>query len=342
MAKILYFHHYNDYSGSTKVLADSILSKYGNHSNVFIIVDNSNEGFLSTIGAKLINVPIIRYRGRAIPFFSQLIWIILGIVKALYYGRMFDVFYINTIIPMYGALVGKLLNKEIVYHIHEKYVNHSIKSRLAEYIFYSTKAKRLFVSNYVASKYHSTPGCETSIEYNKLSPDFLNKVTVVPLVSHTRDRVIMISSLQEGKGVNTFVSLAKSLPNITFTLILNCSRDEIIRHFGSSTLPNLRILEKQSNIHPFLREADLILNLSIPSLIIETFGITIVEGMAYGLPAVVPNVGGPTEIIIDGFNGFCVDTTDIIEISKAIKLILNIENYSGFYNNSLKRLSLFS
>ncbi len=341
MVNTLYFHHYNDYSGSTKVLADKISSCCDNPEAIAILVDNTKEGFLTGSGAKLINVPIIRFRGKAVPVISQVIWFITGFVKALYYGRKYDVFYINTIVPMYAALAGRVLHKDIIYHIHEKYVNKSVKSRLAESIFNTTKAKRIFVSKYVASKYVNDNMCENIIEYNKLSKDFLKNVDRIPCEEHNRNSVIMISSLQKGKGVDMFVQLASVLPDYSFTLILNCSYDEINRYFVDSIPDNLTILDKQNNIHPYLKKADVVLNLSNPFFLVETFGMTIIEGMAYGLPAIVPNAGGPVEVVQNNYNGFCVDVTDINVMKESLLFVLEKNNYERMYNNSLKRLELF-
>ena len=95
---IIYFHHYNDYSGSTKVLADILSSTYCNMDDVIVITDNTKQGFLSEIGVKMINVPILRIGGRAIPVISQILWVLLGLFKTIKYGTKYKTFYINTII----------------------------------------------------------------------------------------------------------------------------------------------------------------------------------------------------------------------------------------------------
>ena len=84
------------------------------------------------------------------------------------------------------------------------------------------------------------------------------------------------------------------------------------------------------------------LNLSIPSLWIETFGMTILEAMAYGIPSIVPNVGGPTELIIDGYNGYCIDVTNVDEIVFSIERIMQEVNYKFFVNNSSERFLCFN
>ena len=54
---------------------------------------------------------------------------------------------------------------------------------------------------------------------------------------------------------------------------------------------------------------------------IETFGLTILEGMFFGKPAIVLTLGGPVELISDGVNGYHIDSTDLPAIQKAIKFL---------------------
>lgn len=113
--------------------------------------------------------------------------------------------------------------------------------------------------------------------------------------------------------------------------------------FKYSEIPdNLSLFSSQKNVHPFFAWADIILNLSRPDGWIETFGLTIIEAMAYKLPAIVPPVGGILEVIEDGKTGYAVDSRDLTNLNKKLNEILkNDEVYSNFANNSLKRLALF-
>ena len=57
-------------------------------------------------------------------------------------------------------------------------------------------------------------------------------------------------------------------------------------------------------------------NLSHPEKWVETFGMTLLEGMEYGIPVISPTVGGCTELVQHGVNGFQLDqreTATIIE-----------------------------
>ena len=68
---------------------------------------------------------------------------------------------------------------------------------------------------------------------------------------------------------------------------------------------------------------------------------TILEAMAYGIPAIVPNVGGPLELIENGYNGYCIDVTKIDAIKQAITLALDKDNYNRLAINSLNHLKNF-
>ena len=150
----------------------------------------------------------------------------------------------------------------------------------------------------------------------------------------------MLSSLYKAKGLDMFIKLAHLLPEYKFTLILSAEQTQIEKFFNKTAIPyNCKILPMQSNIQPFLEKTDLVLNLSNPSLCIETFGMTILEAMPYGIPGIVPNVGGPIEIIEDGYNGYCVDVTNINEIKNKIMYILDNNNYYQFVENSLNRFN---
>ena len=64
--------------------------------------------------------------------------------------------------------------------------------------------------------------------------------------------------------------------------------------------------------------------------------------MAYGLPAIVPPVGGILELIKDGVTGFSVDSRDYKKLNmKLMELMDNPTLYKNCSNEALKRLNLF-
>ena len=57
----------------------------------------------------------------------------------------------------------------------------------------------------------------------------------------------------------------------------------------------------------------------------EAYGNVIVEAMACGVPVIAYDLGGPGELIEDGFNGFLVRPNDIEGLKKATKSISEIK-----------------
>ena len=152
----------------------------------------------------------------------------------------------------------------------------------------------------------------------------------------------MLASLSTFKGISLFVSCAEALPQYKFQLIISSNHMNIMEFFKNELLQdklpnNLYIYPSQSNIHPFLRDTDILLNLTNPACCIETFGMTILEAISYGIPAIVPNIGGPIEIIENEYNGYCIDVSNKDLVIKKISDILsNQELYCKLSYNALE------
>lgn len=341
MNKILFFHPRNDFSGSTRVLANVIETEYAGQ-RVEVVTMNYVDGFLAHLSnVHIIPIRLLMLRKRKIPVFTQLAWRFYAVFLAWKYGRHYDTFYINTLLPWYAAIVGRCCHKKLLYHVHEKFKVMSPEVRLAEYVFTHVRATRVYVSQYVQSCYPSRKDSKEIVKYNTLPASFLSAVQVLPLSQRKRNTVLMLASLSRGKGVYTFVEVAKRLPQFSFRLVLSTNREAIDHFLGSDIPANMEWWPVQRDIHPFLRTSDIILNLSVPTLCVETFGMTILEAMAYGIPAIVPDVGGPTEVVLNDYNGYCVDVTNVPLVVSTICKALEEKEYRRLSDNALERLKLF-
>lgn len=54
----------------------------------------------------------------------------------------------------------------------------------------------------------------------------------------------------------------------------------------------------------------------------ETFGLTVLEAGLFGKPCLVPNRGGPTEIVVDGETGYLVNPRDLNCLSEKMKHLI--------------------
>ena len=147
----------------------------------------------------------------------------------------------------------------------------------------------------------------------------------------------MLCSLKEYKGVNEFVELAQRLSGYRFVLVLNASEKAIKQYFSGQKLPdNLIVFPSQKNVHTFYQEAHLVLNLSHPEKWVETFGMTLLEAMAYGVPVIAPPVGGPVELVTDGFNGYQTHQADLNKLAMQVTTLANDkELYTKMSSNAI-------
>lgn len=338
--KTIFFHRENDYTGSTRVLANVIESEYAG-SNVYVVASNpENKGFLSDLqGVRLISLWYPKLFGRKIKLFSYIFSQIHMFLVAVLFGFRFEYFYINTITPFPAAIAGKLLRRKIIFHVHEKFTEKNWNVSIIEWAFRNVEATRFYVSNYVREQYGNLAG-DSMVKYNKLSPSFIRQVKVLPVNSRARRNIIMMCSLAAEKGIFRYIELARILPQYHFRLLVSAN-EERARSFLGQVPGNLELVAGTSAVHEFLRASDILLNLTDPAFRIETFGMTIIEAMAYGIPAIVPNVGGPLEVVIDGFNGYCVDVNDVGLLKRIIIESLDDLNYRRLASNSLERSTLF-
>lgn len=339
--RVLVFHPMNDYTGSTRVLATVIEDEYRDQ-EVAVLSNFKDGGFLSELkNVKRISFWAPEFRGKWIPIITTLVSRVHLILLSLWHGWRYDVFYINTFRPDYGAIVGRLYGKKIIYHIHEKYLYPNLGQRFSEYVFNHSKAKKIFVSEYLMNKYPQLPGSDYVVKYNRLSKSFIADVKIKPISERERKNILFIGALCLSKGVDKLVPLSKALPQYSFHCVFSVEKEQIIDYFGNDLPKNLKLYPKQSNIHPFMEKADLMINLTNPVYSVETFGMTILEAMAYGIPSVVPNEGGPIELVVNGYNGYCVDTTDLGLIKVHILKAMKESEYERLCENTIKQFEKF-
>lgn len=341
MTNYLYVHINNDYSGSTYAMK-AIIETHGLKS-FYLITDFKSDGFLKSNDYKnTINVPYT-FMGKGIKTILQILrYSFLSSFKIVFSSNLSrtDVIYVNTILPCIAAIIGRLFNKKVIYHVHEYYLNPSLLVKFYLWIMTRTADELIFVSNFTKEKYlKKFPKLKkidccvkfTPVRFETLDFKDLN-VTV-----KFNGPLILICSPKKYKGVEVFLQLAKTFPNKTFELYLSGEYS-----FKSSLPINLRVLIKHQDIRSVLKKASICLNLSQQPDWVETFGLTIWEGLTQGTPVIVPDVGGPLEII-DSTCGISCDTRDINQVIDAISKILdNKSKYSDYCQGAINRSKILS
>lgn len=262
-------------------------------------------------------------------------------VKLAFFLKKTDIVYINTVLPFGAAIIAKIKGCRIIYHIHET----SMKPKLLKYFLFKTASfcadEVIYVSNFIAQK--EPLKVKKSVLYNVLEKSFTEKANRSNNLVKTEKIVLMICSLKKYKGVDDFVALAIMNPEYTFKLVVNAPQKAIDNYFKNIKISNnLVIYPTQKNTHPFYEEASVLLNLSDVDLWLETFGLTILEGMAYGLPAIVPPLGGVVELVEEGKNGFLTDSKNLIKISRQLQLLFSDQDlYQSMRKSALEKSKFF-
>ncbi len=341
--RIFAFHLLNDYSGSPKVLSQLLKGWVKKGLDVNMVTCKGRDGFLSNITGVKYHFYTYKFAQNPYVRLINLTW-----SQKMVFWKMFfkvkkeDIIYINTVLPFGAAFLGKMKGCRVIYHIHETTVKPPILKKFLFGIVKWSANDVIYVSDYLA-KEEPIPNAKSHLLYNALEDDFFEIAKQNRTSKTNLKNTLLVCSLKDYKGVNEFVQLAIANPSNNFRVIVNAVQNEINEYFTEVRLPiNIEILPVQTNLHPHYLWADLIVNLSRPDGWIETFGLTIIEGMAYGLPAIVPPVGGITELIEEGENGFQVDSRDLQKLDTTFKKIIeNTQLYQKLHENALRKVEHF-
>lgn len=335
------FHLLNDFSGSPLVLKNSVLSLCDTHN--LTICTSSSKGFLSDLSG--VHYAEINYEwspNKWLTFFRFLKVQIALFLTVIRNASSIDIVYVNTLLPFGAALGAKLMRKKVVYHLHEPQVGSSVLFKLLYSVSYWSSNQVIFVSDFLQECFPNLKD-KGWVIYNVLSEQFISEIQAGDRSYKEKGTVLMLCSFKSYKGIYDFVALAKLSPTIKFELVLNAST-EMIKDFKDSCkeVLNLIIYPSVSDVHVHYRKANVILNLSHPEEWTESFGMTVLEGLAYGKPCIVPRIGGAADVI-DITCGYSISYKDKNSITQIIEgLYKERELYDVMSENAFQRSMFFS
>jgi len=227
------------------------------------------------------------------------------------------------------GFLGRLAfpRNKIVYSVHgfdsiriayRKYLilEKILKKRCKAIVAVSNYDRQNMISEGIKSKY---------VVYNGITISHKKSDLFIAGVEKYRKNVICIARISPQKRFGSYIEIAKLLPEYAFIWIGADKEYE--------DLPdNVFCLKGVLNARDYIPLADIFV---LPTNY-EGLPVVVVEALSYGKPVVSSNVGGISEIVFDGENGFVVDNDDNI-FAERIKFVLeNNDIYQKFSENSKK------
>lgn len=344
---IVFCHLLNDRSGSPTVLR-ATLGALNARKGGLLFVGSQGRGVLDEAGVMTRRYWYRRSRHRIVTLFTYF-----ASQVALYFAlaRSRDIprdatVYVNTLLPFSAMIWGRVTGRRVVVHVHEASITpgplHCFLTSCARY----SADLLLYVSNDHRARL-PIEGPLSLVVPNPISPALAARVSQRPARKDGLFRILMLTSLRGYKGVDEFMAVASTLRNrtdISFDLVLNAEPDEASAfaacHGGAG---NVTIHPRTNDPANFYDQADLVLNLTRVDQCVETFGLTIIEAMSFGIPVITPPVGGPTEIVTHGVEGYCIDSRDLATLRDAVlSLVDDPETYTAMARAARARAQCFT
>lgn len=250
---------------------------------------------------------------------------------------------------MIFIIIGKLFSVPVVNHIHgaefdEFYTNATERKRILVARIYLKCDVIIVLSREWKSKLKP--------EINGLNVRVVENFSTVPnVLTPPEDReniILFLGYIGKRKG-------AYDIPNVVKKVIAKMPDAKFIL-CGNGEVEELRKVVKENNLENYIelkgwinnKQKEDLLNRSkiyfLPSYN-EGLPMSILEGMAYGLPIVSTNVGGIPTVVSTGINGYLYKPGSTMDFANAILKLLNDQNlckvmYQNNIDKILKKYSL--
>jgi glycosyltransferase involved in cell wall biosynthesis len=213
----------------------------------------------------------------------------------------------------------------IIHRCYQRSFFNSIGYAISEFIHRKRqtviKSSDLFLatSSFVKSKFVEAgfPGDRIVVHPNYLDFDPLESTT--PPANYA----VYLGRLSQEKGLFTLLKAFQQLPDIPLKILGDGPMEMELKEFVRlNNMPNVSFegfvdgVSKQD----ILKKA---LFLVFPSECYESFGYTIIEAFACGVPVIATDIGGNRELVKEGSNGYLYQPNDPNDLKEKARLLLS-------------------
>lgn len=322
--KILQIITRSDLGGAQSVVVN--LSNYLSENNIVIVAAGEGDGKMwLALNKNITQIHINKLKRNLSP--------INDVLTMLYMYRL-NKKYAPDIIHLHSSKVGFLgrlvfPNSKIVYTVHGF---DSIRIAYRKFLLVEQKLQNCCKAIVGVSKYDKENLIAEGIinrvkciyngiqKPNVLLQDPFQKINGYP------HKILCVARLSPPKDYNLFFEVAALLPQYAFIWIGN--QNKVTQEYPT----NVYFMGNRPNAGAYNEYADLFM---LPSNY-EGLPIVILEAMSFGKPVVASNVGGISEIVINGENGYTVENR-ASAFAEKIQYILENRNVYDFFSNNAKQ-----
>lgn len=318
----IFIHLLNDFSGSPRIINEKIACYRRLGADCFVVT-NGDQGFIQVENYPHRLVPYEKHPNALIWALRLLVWHLRTFLLVLRLADRGNVVHGSTLLTAPHLLAARIKGARTVSHIMETKVSPAIHKSLMFALVRHFADRLVYLSAYVetalGSQFRGQPYRITYPCIDQAILDGASGQRDVPVAS-TPFTVGLICSLIWHKGYAEFIKLATLCPDYRFLLVINGQPANFHSEFPADQLPaNLVLHFNLKNVSATLARLDVLLSLTKREGWIETFGLTLIEAMAFGKPVIAPAIGAPNEFIEDGCNGYLVNEADLEHIAALLR-----------------------
>ncbi len=332
----LFVHMLNDFSGSPRILNEKIKA-YQRAGESCFVVTGGRSGFIETSQVEHTIIGYQKHANKVVWALGMLRWYLYCFLYVMYKARRGDVVHCNTLLTAPMLLAARLRSAQCVSHVMETRVKPPFFKRALRFFVARFADRVVFLSRYVAEVEAFPQRLSAStVTYPCVDPDIYAAGSRFWAASRRTAPayrpfcVGLICSLIAHKGYREFIELARCCDPSLFSFLMVVNGEEGAFHaaVGGDLPANLHVRFNVRDVSVVLPEMDVLLSLTDRRGWVETFGLTLIEAMAFGKPVIAPSIGAPTEFVKDGVNGFLVDERDLGSIAA---ILLRLRSDPAFY-----------
>lgn len=162
-----------------------------------------------------------------------------------------------------------------------------------------------------------------------------DKIKVIPLYSWKKEEnnpeitdgnyLLFAGQILRGKGLDILLKALKNLPGTIKLKIAGSGKqkgeyEQLVKDLGISERVEFLGFVDQDKLKELYKNCTCVV---MPSRVPETFGLTGLEAMSFGKPVIASDVGGISQWLENGKNGYLVAGNDVLAMSKALDALLS-------------------